>query len=186
MYNEGEKWPPERPITFKPARQPRQLSIREFEVDDGGTIIAIFQGNRGMNPELDIIVKYIQREKRLRTPQHIHWAIDLLIKKEHKATLTKSFVEYLTELYDRVGPFCSEGDRLKRVLISDTEQLTQETFQPLNKFGEYSIEFTCYILELIAIQEKTSNPSAFMFRNALSSILEDKEIFQIVSAATYR
>ena len=174
-------WPPARPLTSRGL-----TSIREFDVDDAHTIIAMFQGDRGLNPELDIIVRYIQRGKRLRTPKHIHWAIDLLIKKEHKATLTKEFVEYLIGLYDRVDPFFSIDDRIKRTLVSDIEKQTMNSFQYLSAFGEYSIEFTCYIFELIAIQEKTSNPNAFMFRDALSAILEDKEIFQIVSAATYR
>ena len=75
---------------------------------------------------------------------------------------------------------------LQRTLVSDIEKETIYSFQELSAFGEYSIEFTCYIFELIAIQEKTSSPTAFMFRNAVSAILEDKEIFQIVSAATYR
>ena len=139
-----------------------------------------------MKPALDIIVKYVQPGKRLRTPRHIHWAIDLLIKKEHQPTLTKEFVGYLIGLYERVEPFSSIDDRLKRTLFSDIEKQAMQSFQGLSAFGEYSIEFTCYIFELIAIQEKTSNPKAFMFGDAISAILEDKEIFQIVSAASYR
>ena len=179
-------WPPPRPLNFKPPNLPRLYSIREFDVDDGDTIVAVFQGNRGQRPALDIIVKYKQPGKVLRTPKHIHWVIDLLIKKEHAGTLANNFVEYLIKLYDHVDSFCSEDDRLNRVLVSDSNKDDTKAFQALNSFGEYSIEFTCYILELIAIQEKTSSPSAFMFRNVLSSILNGAEIFRVVGAATHR
>ena len=61
-----DRWPPNRPLTFKPQNAERLTSIREFEVDNGETIVAIFQGGRGERPDLDIIVKYRQRGKQLR------------------------------------------------------------------------------------------------------------------------
>lgn len=176
-------WPPPRPLDFKPPRQDRLWSIREFDVDGGETIIAIFQGNRGQHPALDIIVKYRQMGKRLRTPQHLYWAIDLLIKKQHDEPLTNTFVKYLINLYDIVEAFRSEGDRLERPLISEANQRDLEMFNPLNAFGEYSIEFTCYILELIAIQEKTGNPNELMFRDVLSTILEGRGISRVVDVS---
>jgi len=48
-----------------------------------GTAVAIYQGFRGENPDLDFIVKYRDPEKRLRTPSHTHWIVDLLIKDEY-------------------------------------------------------------------------------------------------------
>ena len=181
-----ERWPPKRPLTFKPRGAPRLTSIREFDVDGGNTIVAIFQGSRGGRPELDIIVKYLQRGKRLRTPQHIHWAIDLVIKKQHDETLTNAFVEYLIGLYDQVEAFRSQGDRLERPLLTHRDRNTLRTFERLESYGEYSVEFTCHVLELIAIQEKTGNPNAFMFRGVLLAILEGQEITRIVSSATFR
>lgn len=183
MQRRNENWPPPRPLDFKPPRQDRLWSIREFDVDGGETIIAIFQGNRGQRPELDIIVKYRQRGKRLRTPQHLHWAIDLLVKKQHDEPLTNAFVEYLIDLYDRVEAFRSEGDRLERPLISEANQRDLEMFISLNELGEYSIEFTCYILELIAIQEKTGNSNELMFRDVLSTILEGHGISRVVDVS---
>ena len=179
-------WPPPRPLTFKPRKLPRLYSIREFDVDNGNSVIAVFQGNRGQRPDLDIIVKYLQRGKQLRTPRHIHWVIDLLVKKQHNTALTYSFVKHLIDLYDGVDAFYSENDRLERTLVSDSNRNNWESFSDLNAFGEYSIEFTHYILELIAIQEKTSNPNAFMFRDVLSAIRDEQEIFKIVSLASHR
>ncbi len=180
--------PPNRPLTFKPRNAERITSIREFDIDNGNTIVAVFQGTRGQNPELDIIVKYQQRGQRLRTPQHLHWAIDLLIKKQHRERMTVEFVDFLIGLYDRSPPFNSQEDRARRLAheIGNESPAAVEIFEPLNGFGEYSVEFTVYILELMSIAEKTGNPEAFMFRGALSAILEGQDIFRIVSAAGYR
>lgn len=183
-----EQWPPDRPLAFKPPNEERLTSLREFDVDDGETIIAVFQGNRGDNPDLDIIVKYQQRGKRLRTPKHLHWAIDLLVKKQHQEDLTNEFVEFLIALYDQLQPFDTQADRANRLenqigVAVNGEVL--ERFQPLNEFGEYSVEFTGYILELMGICEKTGALNAFMFRRVLLAIRDGRDIFGIVSDAGY-
>lgn len=183
-----EQWPPNRPLTFKPPNEGRLTSLREFDVDGGDTIVAVFQGSRGANPYLDIIIKYRQRGKRLRTPKHLHWAIDLLIKKQHREALTNEFVEFLIALYDQLQPFGSQADRANRLenqIGGAFNGKLLERFQPLNEFGEYSVEFTGYILELMGICEKTSDPNAFMFRRVLLSVLDGRDIFGIVSAAGY-
>ena len=182
------KWPPNRPLTFKPRNRDRLTSIREFEVDNGETIIALFQGDRGQKPDLDILVKYLQRGSRLRTPQHLHWAIDLLIKKQHKEALTVEFADFLIKAYDRMQPFSSLEDRAKRLAYQIGTETNEAIglFGALDAFGEYSVEFTYYILEIMSIAEKTGNPDAFMFRGVLSSILKGEEIFRVVSAASFR
>ena len=35
---------------------------------------------QGILSENDIIIKYTEEGKRVRTPKHIHWAVDLLLK----------------------------------------------------------------------------------------------------------
>ena len=182
------RWPPNRPLTFKPPNKERLTSLREFDVDDDNTIVAVFQGSRGANPDLDIIIKYRQRGKRLRTPKHLHWAIDLLIKKQHREALTNEFVEFLIALYDQLQPFDSQADRANRLenqIGGAFNGELLERFQPLNEFGEYSVEFTGYILELMGICEKTSDPNAFMFRRVLLAVLDGRDIFGVVSAAGY-
>ncbi|HEY4699801.1 MAG TPA: hypothetical protein VIH27_05465 [Nitrososphaerales archaeon] len=49
-------------------------SIKEIILSNG-TIIGVFPGNRGANPDLDILIKYKEKNKRVRTPKHIHWVI---------------------------------------------------------------------------------------------------------------
>lgn len=158
-------------------------AFKEFKLKDG-TIIGVFQGSRGQNPDLDIIVKYQEKGKAVRTPQHLHWAIDLLIKKEHNRELTKKFVKYLLEMWNNVRPFKTKEEQQKCELrFSNPENLKE--FEELDNYGEYSVEFISRILELIMIQEKTGLAEAFMFKGVLEAIYNDKDIFSIVSSAGY-
>ncbi|MFH1316949.1 MAG: hypothetical protein ABII01_05515 [Candidatus Woesearchaeota archaeon] len=90
-------------LNFQPKKQkgaiekpPRKYAIKEIKLPDG-TIIRVFEGSRGANPDHDILIKYQEQSKRLRTPKHIHWVIDLLIKKEHDWELTLKFMKYLRD-----------------------------------------------------------------------------------------
>lgn len=47
------------------------------------------------------------------------------------------------------------------------------------------MEFIGHVLELIMIQEKTGLAEAFMFRDLLDAILDERDIFTIVSKAGY-
>jgi len=149
-----------------------------------GTVIGVFQGSRGQNPDFDIIVKYQEKGKQVRTPKHLHWAIDLIIKKEHQPELTKQFIRFLLNMWDLVKPFSSKEEQQRCELkFSGFENL--EKYGPLDKYGEYSVEFIAKIMELIMIQEKTGNDKAFMFKGVLESILFDKDIFSIVASAGF-
>src|SRR3989344_1637894 len=91
------------------------LAVREISVGYG-VKIGVFEGSRGHNPDHDILIKYQEEGKRLRTPKHIHWVIDLLIKKEHNKELTLDFMKYLREMYDRVEGFKSKEERKACIL----------------------------------------------------------------------
>lgn len=158
-------------------------AFKEFRLKNG-TVIGVFQGSRGENPALDIIVKYREPGKQVRTPKHLHWAIDLLIKKEHDPNLTKMFVYYLLSMWDKVVPFRSKEEQQECLLrYSGDEYLSK--FYDLDKYGEYSVEFIAKVMELIMIQEKTGLATAFMFRGVLESIYEGKDIFSIVASAGF-
>ena len=164
----------------------RVNSLKDFKLSDD-RIIGVFQGSRGENPELDIIVKYKDKyvkTKTCRTPQHIHWAIDLLIKKEHNKELTKRFVGYLLNMWQKINPFKNKEEQ-QRCELRCTNPENLKEFEELNCYGEYSIEFIGHILELIMIQEKTGSAKAHMFKGVLEALYNDKDIFSIVSKATY-
>jgi len=159
-------------------------SIKEIKLADG-TIIGVFEGSRGANPDHDILIKYQEENKRLRTPKHIHWVIDLLIKKEHNRELTLKFMRYLRDMYDKVGAFTSKEDRAKCELKETTHEKLKE-FEELNKYGEYKVEFIGHLIELMIKMEKNTPPEkpARVFRELMEAMINEKEIFVIVSKAT--
>jgi len=159
-------------------------AIKEIKLNDG-TIIAVFEGSRGHIPEHDILIKYQQEGKRLRTPKHIHWVIDLLIKEEHNRKLTLKFMKYLRGMYDCVEAFRSKEDRVKCVLTQTTKEKLKP-FKALDKFGEYKIEFIAHLIELMIKMEKNTPPEkpARVFRELMDAMIAEKEIFVVVSKAT--
>lgn len=79
-------------------------------------ILAIYEGELS---EYDIIIRYRQKEKdgkwsRIRTPKHIHWTVDVLIKKQKDSELTKSFINYLLKRWEEIEPIREESERIKR------------------------------------------------------------------------
>ncbi len=160
------------------------IAIKEIKLADG-TIIGVFEGNRGANPDHDILIKYQEQGKRLRTPKHIHWVIDLLIKKEHNRELTLKFMKYLREMYEQVNAFNSKEDRAKCVLQETTKERLKP-FEELNKYGEYKVEFIGHLIELMIKMEKNTLPEkpARVFKELMDAMIQEKEIFVVVSKAT--
>ena len=109
----------------------RKYAIKEIRLSDG-TIMGVFEGNRGHNPDHDILIKYKEKNKQLRTPKHIHWVIDLLIKKQHNKELTLKFMKYLRGMYDCVDacqePPITDGwheDATLRVVLEHCQNSTR-------------------------------------------------------------
>ncbi len=165
-------------------RPPRKYAVKEIKLHDG-TIIGVFEGDRGYIPDHDILIKYKEEGKRLRTPKHIHWVIDLLIKKEHNRELTLKFMKYLRDMYERVEKFTSKENRAKFELKETTDQKLKE-FEELNNYGEYKVDFIGHLIELMIKMEKNTPPEkpARVFRELMEAMIQEKEIFVIVSKAT--
>ncbi len=173
-------------LEWKPKGSPKVSAFKEFHLKDG-SIIGVFQGSKGENPDLDIVVKYRDKftsRNRIRTPKHIHWVIDLLLKKEHNKELTLEFINYLYDMYDKIEPFKNKQEQQNCRLIF-TNQKDLEKFQELNQYGQYSVEFIGHIIELLTIEEKTGMRDAFMFKEVLKALTEKEDIFSIVSSATH-
>ena len=148
---------------------------------DDRTTIAIYQGVRGENPELDFIVKYKEEGKRLRTPSHTHWIVDLLVKAEHNKELLLSYVNNLILIYENSEPFNCVEER-------DTYELRHNyvmdlRYNELNGCGYYSISTLTVFIELFSICEKQTS-GAFMFKGLLEMVKEycqgKKDFYQIV------
>ena len=134
-----------------------------------GTAVAIYQGFRGENPDLDFIVKYREPEKRLRTPSHTHWIVDLLVKAEHNKGLVRGFVYNMLEKYDQMDPFESVEER--------------DGYDELNGHGYYNMDTLTAFIELFIRCEKQTS-GAFMFKSLLKLVQEycdgKKDFYQIV------
>ena len=79
--------------------------IKSFQVNDS-TIIAIYKGFLG---PLDILVKYRQKMKTgkwssIRTPKHIHWTVDILMKMQTYEKLMEEFTDFFIDLWNTTKP----------------------------------------------------------------------------------
>jgi len=164
-------------------KQPRKYALKEIRLK--GITLGIFAGNKGHNPDHDILIKYKEDGKRIRTPKHIHWVIDILIKKEHNRELTINFLRYLRDMYDRVKGFQSKEERDNCEIIETTHEKLKQ-FEELNLYGEYSVEFIGHLIELMIKMEKNMPPEkpARVFKELMDSMIKEDEIFVIVSKAT--
>ena len=166
-----------------------QNPLAEFPVN-GTFYVAIYQGR--LSP-YDVLIKYRQFENGkwslIRTPKHIHWAVDILIKQHMENNATERLIDSLIDLWDNtIQPIKSEEERAR---ILDPATLLAEVnaeaanYNALAGKGEYSVKFLLLLARLLMVQEKTNNEGAFMFRNLLEQLREHKDIFKIVSTATH-
>ena len=156
-------------------------------------ILAVYQGSLS---EYDLLIRYRQRDKstksgwsRIRTPKHIHWAVDAIIKMQHNDEETKKFLEFLINLWDtQIQPLKS---REERDLLLNVEKLKKEANIEANRYpqlankGEYSIKFLYLIAKLLMVQEKTNLSNAYMFKKLLEALEAHKDIYKIVSIASH-
>lgn len=154
-----------------------------LDIECSPETIYVFPGTLSQN---DIVLKYRVNNSRRRTPKHIHFTIDLLIKKEHTPDLVNSFISTLLERWNNIQGLTSRNydSILNNLIISRDEKILQQ-YSDMNNYGNYSVEFLLHFGELLMLQEKTNRPDAYMFSNVLNSILKNKDIYSIVSASTH-
>ena len=91
---------------------------------NGRFILAIYQGKLS---KFDPLIKYRQKNKNkwsnIRTPKHIHWAVDMLIKMHEDANSTKKFLDFLIGVWDKVKPLKNEQERTELLQL---DKLIQE------------------------------------------------------------
>ena len=145
------------------------------------TVIAIYQGFRGENPDLDFILKYKEPGKRLRTPSHTHWIVDLLVKSEYNKTMVGRYIDRMLERYDELPPFATieerDGYELEQPFLLDVE------YDDLNGHGYYKMDTLTSLIELFSINEKQTT-GAFMFKTLLELVKDycdgKKDFYQVV------
>ena len=151
---------------------------------DNNYTIYVFQGGLSKN---DIIIKYSEVGKRLRTPKHIHWAVDLLLKLQAEKELTRSFIKEIKKEWDNCKPLKNNDDVTLIALVDDYVEITDVCkYKELDNYGEYDVEFLIVLMALLMTQEKTNREDAYMFGNVLDALLEeDLDIFAIMSASGF-
>jgi hypothetical protein len=145
-----------------------------------GVEIFVEKGKKPQSP-YDFKVRYKEPSQRERTPKHIHWIIDLYIKRENDRDLTNQLIDHLIDMTGKLKPATAYPPRLQ---IYKEEHHSR--FAPLNNWGEYSVEFLLVTIELIMIQEKTNYPCGTINLELLKSFRREDPIFQVVSRATFR
>ena len=157
---------------------------------NGRFIVAAYQGSLSLR---DILIKYRKKSgkdkwSRIRTPKHIHWAVDVLIKMNETKRLTQEFLNFLLRVWRRTEPFSSKKQREKMLSASKLLRIKPAEavkFEGLGEKGEYSINFLIMLARLLMLQEKTNRRDAYMFKELLEALKEGKDIFAIVSKASH-
>lgn len=157
-------------------------AIIEFIFDD--YIIYVFQGTLS---KYDIIIKYRKDGTRIRTPKHIHWAVDILMKMQGDETLTRKYLEAIQDCWNTCKPLQNNDyETLEKLILDGKKGIDINQYKTLNNYGEYDVEFLYVLMELLAVQEKTNRSDAYMFGNIILELLEaDRDIFKIMSTAGF-
>lgn len=156
---------------------------------NGKYIIAIYQGKLS---KYDILIKYRQlvngKWSRIRTPKHIHWTIDVLIKLYQDEQTTKDFLSKLIEMWQNTKPIKSkiEFENISLEKLYEQHELDIQKYKSLSTKGEYSVGFLILLAKLLMIQEKTNREDAYMFGQILEKLKNgNKELFSLISTATH-
>jgi len=161
--------------------------LNVFPINDT-YILGVYQGSLS---EHDILIKYRQRLpngnlSRLRTPKHIHWAVDMLIKLHEDRNRTQEFIDFLLDMWNHTNPIRGDDERDETFagLLEDVSNESNK-YASLSEHGEYSVKFLLLLARLLMIQEKSNREDAYMFGNLLEKLKSGEDIFSIISAASY-
>lgn len=162
----------------------RITSIIDMDFQNG-LWIYVFPGAYSLN---DIWVKFRNfntPRSRIRTPKHIHWTVDTLIKKFGNPTLTNRFLNDMLVRWQQVAPLQNRNmpTILNNLTYSRSNRFIR-LYQNLNNHGFFSVEFLTHLMELLMLQEKTNNPNAYMFKRVVNGILGLNDLYSIISIAT--
>lgn len=157
-------------------------AIIEFVFPD--YVIYVFQGALS---QFDIVIKYRKNGTRIRTPKHIHWVVDILMKIQGNEALTKEYLRAIQTCWNQCVPLEDNSfETLKELILTGEDLVKIDEYKSLNKYGEYNVEFLYVLMELLAVQEKTNRADAYMFGDIIEELLDaDRDIFKIISAAGF-
>jgi len=138
--------------------------------------------SKGGKSQFNFKVQYQEPGKAVRTPKHIHLIIDLYMKRTGNKQLTMELVDHIVN--NIILKVQSSTINPPKIQVFSSEHVEQ--FKELDNYGEYPVEFLLIVTELIMIQEKTNYPNGVLNLNLYKKFREEKDIFSVVSAATFR
>lgn len=146
--------------------------------------ICVFQGSLS---QFDIVIKYKKKGQKIRTPKHIHWTVDMLMKLQGDEALTRRYLLAIQHCWNTCVPLTNNDFATLKNLIEYGEKIIDITqYSTLSLFGEYNVEFLYVLMQLLAVQEKTNRADAYMFGDIICELLKpDRDIFKIVSTAGF-
>lgn len=173
---------------------PRKHKLLQLYKLDDRFAVGVFQGNIS---EYDMIVKFRQFDNNkskwslFRQPKHIHWTVDILIKQEYSKDIISKFLQNLLADWDdtNIIPHLNNSreredflrpEKLLRYVFIEAEQYNNDILR-----GEYPFSFLILISRVLMAQERTNNRNAYMFKQLLETLEEHKDLYTIISKATY-
>lgn len=100
-----------------------EKSIIDIKVNDSYTIY-VFKGSLSPN---DIVVQYSKDSGRARTPKHIHWVIDMLLKEQKNHNDVITFIKCMQKTWDEiVGLKSNDYITLKDALLTYKNKVDKE------------------------------------------------------------
>src|SRR3990172_9182955 len=116
-------------MTFRREGQPKS-PMAVFEVN-GSYIVGVYQGTLS---DFDILIKYRPKIggswSRIRTPKHIHWAVDILIKLHEDRQRTQAFLDFLLNVWTNTHSVKNKGQQKEKLtiesLLQDSKNMIQQ------------------------------------------------------------
>ncbi len=100
-----------------------EKSIMDIKIDNTYTIY-VFKGSLSQN---DIVIKYSKDGKRMRTPKHIHWVIDMLLKEQKNHNDVIAFIKCMQKTWDEIiGLESNKYITLKETLLNYKNKVDKE------------------------------------------------------------
>ena len=148
--------------------RPFSTAIHTYQLTDG-TLIAMFQGNRGAHPDLDFKIKLLRigENEKPETPPHLYWVADLLIKSQRFPKEIKEIVDFYVCFYDKCIPFETVEEREK--YEPTTVPVISNKYNYVKVDKTLPIDYIALIIELFCYCEKR-NEGAFMFKELLNNL----------------
>jgi hypothetical protein len=148
--------------------RPNVSAFRTYKMKDE-TLVGLFQGSRGANPQLDFVIKILVpgQDKILRPPTHTFWVVDLLLKIPQYRKEVREIVEYYVNYYDKATPFSSVDNR-DNYQLETVKEITSK-YAHIEQDYTLSLDYVATVIELFCKNEKLHS-GAYMFHDLLVAL----------------